>query len=556
MEFIRLLFWLKWKLMWRRYQRNTTVLVGTIIAIVFIMPFAFGIAISSVFGYLMLTPPWNSHLLRLILLAIYLFWVLGPLLNYALNESYDITRLFLYPLSSRQIFLGAIFGSFLDFPVLLALPTLLAILVGFIHNLPGIPIIVLAVAFFLFQTIATYQALLLLAAGFLRSRRYRDVVIVLGPVLAILVYVSFQVLPRQLIQMDYHRIVASRAWDIINYLPPGLAARAIYAASTGAYLLACGFLLLLAVVSTGTVYISAVLLDKICTGVVVSASARSTMKSLPAQRNGAQPFAQVNRAHRFTQFTLPPVVKAVIDKEWKYYIRDPYFKAVALNFVYMMVVWIVIFLRPTRHSASLFQLSSGAIWGMTAFLLLMELQLAGNIFGIEGVSATTLFTFPSSRRQIFLGKNIILLFMLTIINAVLLLALCLAGKVMAFYLPILTWILLGSVVLIAAGNLISVWLPTRTIARGWRMQQRSAGQGCSQMLLTGPLYFGTSLLLVPVILAVLAPSYFIAPVWFFVTIPIACIYATGCYLLSLSISTKQISQREIQIAEKLAEQDD
>ena len=75
-----------------------------------------------------------ENLLRAVLLGIYLFWLLSPLLGYALSDSYDITKLFLYPITSRQIFVGAILGSILDFPVLLLLPTLLAALISFAHS--------------------------------------------------------------------------------------------------------------------------------------------------------------------------------------------------------------------------------------------------------------------------------------------------------------------------------------------------------------------------------------------------------------------------------------
>src|SRR3712207_8128020 len=68
---------------------------------------------STLFPYTTLfrSRPYNEHALRGVLLAIYLFWILAPLLGYALSDTYDVTRLFVYPLTTRQIFVGAILGS-------------------------------------------------------------------------------------------------------------------------------------------------------------------------------------------------------------------------------------------------------------------------------------------------------------------------------------------------------------------------------------------------------------------------------------------------------------
>src|SRR5437870_3606183 len=131
MSYLRLLFWLKWKLMWRGYRRSMSAAFGVILALIFFLPVALGIAAGCAIGFRDLAPPDNENLLRAVLLGIYLFWLLTPLLGYALSDSYDITKLLLFPLSARQIFTGAILGSLIDIPVLLLLPTLIAVLFGF-----------------------------------------------------------------------------------------------------------------------------------------------------------------------------------------------------------------------------------------------------------------------------------------------------------------------------------------------------------------------------------------------------------------------------------------
>src|SRR5947209_1398598 len=181
MSYLRLLFWLKWKLLWRGYRRSMSAAVGASLAILVFMPIALVIAFASAFGFGHLAPPNNEQLLRGVLLVIYLFWVMSPLLGYALSDSYDITKLLLYPVTARQLFTGAILGSLIDFPVLLLLPTLVAILIGFTSGPAALLLVLPAVALFLFHTLSLSQAIMLASAGVLRSRRFRDIATVVIP---------------------------------------------------------------------------------------------------------------------------------------------------------------------------------------------------------------------------------------------------------------------------------------------------------------------------------------------------------------------------------------
>ncbi len=541
MDYIRLLFWLKWKLMWRGYARSTVTLVGVIVTLLFFLPFAIGIAIGTVYGYRLLLPPDNTQLLRAVLLGIYLLWILGPLLGYTLNESYDITRLFLYPLSPRQLFTGAIFGSLLDFPVLIALPVLLAIFFGFINAVPAALLVILPVVLFLFHTIAINQTLLLVGAGFLRSRRYRDIMIVVGPLLAMLFYLSFQLLPRAMV-FNYRGIVNSRGWDLINYLPPGLAARTIAAASAGQYGLSVIFLLLLAAVSVATVYLAGWLIDKVATGVVISA---------PVAVQVGHREQSPSRTGSPLELRLPPVIAAIAMKEVKYFTRDPFFKSLLVSALFMLGFWFVIILHPFSPDRGGFNFAALFVWIIPVLAMQTAMRLTGNLFGTEGSAAATLFTFPSSRRQILLGKNVIQFPVLIVYYSLVVTVICLLGKLTGMLLPLLLWVMLMTGMQMAVGNLTSIYFPMPAVVRGWRMRQNSAGQGCGY----GFVYLGaqalTVLLLLPPLAALLAPTYWVAPIWFSVTIPFAFAYVLGAYFLSLHLAEPLLLKREIDIAEKL-----
>ncbi len=531
MAHLPLLFWLKWTLVWRGYRRNRMAVVGMIISLLFIFPFAVAAAGGSLFGYLTQSPDLKEQILRAVLLAIYAIWLLAPVLGFVLNESYDITRLFVYPLSSRQIFLGVMFGSLVDFPVLFFLPTLLVIPFGFAGNVFALLVALLVVPLFLLHTLALSQAILLVGAGFLRSRRFRDLYIMLMPLLGAVVYLLMRVLPRYAGDIHWRVLLHSRAWEAINLLPPGLAARTVAAASRGAYGLSLLCLLGLLLFSAATVFLAGRLIEWIRLSDTLSA---------PAPRQSAAKGGIAPR-RALGQSWLPPVVSTIMDKEMKYLLRDPYYKAQVSRLAYLLIM--VIFIFRIHSSISL--------WSAVAFLLWGEMAQPLNFFGTEGNAASTLFLFPSARRQILLGKNLFIFTLLAVVNGIALLIITLLlGKPEQF--PLLYGVMeLLSVLSIACGNVVSVKFPYRAVMRGWRMQQQSAGRGCgySLVLMGAMLLYG--LLALPVVAALALPMTLLSPAWFALAIPVALAYVFGLYYISLHVGTTLLRTCEIEIAEKL-----
>src|SRR6478609_4903458 len=119
MQHVKLLFWLKWKLLLRGYRRSKSEWVGALLLLLVFIPIALGLSFWFGYNFVTALPPENENWLRTALLAIYVFWILVPILGYSLNDSYDISKLFIYPLSMRQIFTGAIAGTLLDRPTIL-----------------------------------------------------------------------------------------------------------------------------------------------------------------------------------------------------------------------------------------------------------------------------------------------------------------------------------------------------------------------------------------------------------------------------------------------------
>lgn len=548
-----LLVWLKAKLMGRLYNRSFSSVVGAVLALLLFAPLAIGVAFLFGLGFHRLAPPWNEHLLRSALLGIYLVWLLVPLMGYTLNDAYDITRLFGYPLSIRRIFTGVVLGALLDLSTLLALPTLTAVVIGFTRGAFSLVFILLTAALFLFHTLALSQALLLLSAGVLRSRRFRDFVLVLLPLFWMGYYLATQTLSRGTLQVDWRRLFQSSIWEALSFLPPGLAARGIAAAGRGEWTLALVFLPCLVAATLGTVVAAGWLIRLTYAGEAVGIPARKRDTVSPQSRSGRKIVLPRQRA--FFADVLPPVVEAMADKEVKYLLRDPYFKVALMNMAYILIVGVFLFLRGSEQGVSLEQATPAMLWGAAGLLLFGQTNLLFNMWGNEGGAAPVLFGFPGARRQMLVGKNLTLFTALFAINAVFLLILCTAAGALAQFGVLFGAAALALVVLLALGNLVSIWFPYRVVLKGWRIRQPSAGRGFSYGLLYLGITLGAATLLLPVAAAFVVPAFFVHGVWFAATIPVAVFYAAGLYMLSLQIAAPLLMQRELPLLEKLTEEE-
>ena len=202
------------------------------------------------------------------LAVIYLIWVTTPLLGFQLNESYDLTRLFVYPVSPTRLFAGSLLGGLLDRATLLLLPVLGVLLALSSPTPPAFVLTLLLLLLFLLHTLALGQALMLALIGFLRSRRFRDVTIVLFPLIGMAYYLGQRLLFQQMErgQMTVGSLLDAPGWRVAAWLPPGWAAWGLDAASRGEYGPACLALLALAAAVAASVGVAVVTLRTLYLG--------------------------------------------------------------------------------------------------------------------------------------------------------------------------------------------------------------------------------------------------------------------------------------------------
>ena len=559
----RLLLWLKFRLIWGSLSRSKFSIVGTLISALILFPVSIGFAFM-VYHFVRDSPSQMPNILKDILATAYLFWFLTPLLGFSLNDSYDPTRLFVYPVRYTTIFTANVVGSLFEMSTLLVMPVLIALLAASVSS-PTLGVAeMLLLLLFLLQTIAMGQALTLALLGLLRSRRFRDILIVLFPLIALARYL---VTPRNFSGSDLYSLLSNPAWNFANYFPPGYTASAIDALRVGDWARAVGAASLLVIVSILTVALAVVLLKQIFNGERGQAPANvKVIRPVARRRETAVP------GRGELHGALIPIV-ALSEKEWRYIVRDPQYKAMGMNVVYILGAFLYSFSRvfsgremlgggvvESWLSGSLHIVSS---IGISGFLLFGMMQLVCNVFGGEGPAVTMLFSFPTPRRWFIVSKNIV--------HGTLILLVGFVGLGVFDYvtdglsaLPLsFVWLLMSTPIVLAAGNLVSVQFPSKLIVRGNRMSSggqvslgTSRGVGCGYGLLYLCCLAAAVIAEIPAAAAVIIPSVgLISPVWYWLTLPLGLLYAAFCYLQSLKLIDAWMITKEQAIILKLAPSD-
>jgi ABC-2 type transport system permease protein len=310
-------------------------------------------------------------------------WLILPLMVFGLDGTLDPATLALYPLRTGPLAVGLLAASAVGAWPAANLIGLLGVTIGLAHGGFGIVVAVLAVLLELLFCITLTRFVTTGLAGLLRSRRGRDLAILLIiPIFAL--YEGFaQVVPK--LTADHKLTVSSfRGVDSwLRWTPPGLAAHAIQDASDGHPGTALLRLALLAAIAVALGYLWIRSLSKAL--VTVDTSSRSS-----AVRGTALPFAR---------YGLPG---AVAGRFWLYQRRDPTsLIAWGMTAVIMAAVSISTILSP-RYLTGLI---TSAIFG-AAFSGLFHANIIGSTGAAFGSEAAAL-TGSRSLRAYFAGQDIV-----------------------------------------------------------------------------------------------------------------------------------------------------
>jgi hypothetical protein len=528
---LRPLVFLKLRLALRQ-ARGPWGIVGLILMLLFfVLPFGLGLAAFVGVGLETLEPARAGDLRCLVLTGVWVFWIVFPLVGFSLNQSYDLTRLFVYPLHRRTIFLANLLACFLDPTLLLVLPAFVVLVALSCPSVTWAPVAALALILFLAQTLALSQAVLWGLLNILRSRRTRDWALLMAPLLGLAVYLGPQLFIRGAMGTNVFATLVS--WQPSRYLwptPPGLAAGALEAAQAGRPLEVALCLLGSAAYLALTVLAGGWILGRLYTGEI----------GLYGREAGTE-----GRGSRLQRLATTPLAALAL-KEARYYWRDPRHKAMFLAPLFPLAVVL----------AGAF---TSSVWTPPAALLFVTFVcFTGfasnfqNIFGVDREGLRLLFVTPCSREDILIGKNLAGVAVASLVTGatVVLVGIVLheprlAALCAAFVFPL-------ALIMAAVGNVTSIHFPVRMARRGENPFTSSSGSGCLMALVNLAGTFVAWVAALPVLAGAALPTLLHHPTAYAFTTPGASLYAGLVYVLLLRLYTAGALQRnETRILEEL-----
>ncbi len=533
---LRWLFWVRWKVFTRSFTRKGAArIIGTIFLSMFILIIGGGVAVATFLGYRLAPKPINTELLFLVLTAIYILWLVLPLLEFSTNEGLDVSKLALFPLTREELMLSLLFSTVLDIPTVGLALALGAVVVGWSLSLPLALISFIAMLVFYIQLVAISQLVLALLRPILQSRRFRDLSLILIVLLSSSGYLcqfAFRaLLNRNIVNNLEHASIS----PYLQWLPPGMAARVIQQAYIGNWGASIVWLVALAAISIVFLFLWQLVVERSLTaadsGGMVSRRSSSglgrTVKTSEAYS------VEASRIQRI----IPPQMYALILKDLKYFWRDPQLKATFLqslvSIVFLVLYFGFTFFNNTRGDERF--LSTLGPWSVLiapTLILLSLYTLTYNVLGFERQSLTTLLLFPVEPKYILWSKNIAVFIVGFVEVCILILLAASTTRAWYFTLPAFVVGLSGIEIILGIGNFTSVFFPQKMRLRQRGIQttaNTSAEGGCLRSLLSVVAFYAMLLVLVPVAAAVVLPVFFHEQWIWWLSLPLALLYSSAIY---------------------------
>jgi ABC-2 type transport system permease protein len=553
---IRALLWLRWKLTLRGATSSARQMVGFIFTTLFLLVVAVVLGALTAAGYVYLDRPDATQLLFLVLVGLWVAWAVFPLMQYTLNEGLDVTKLQTYPLTRGEQMVSLLLATLLDLSTLVILALLAAVVLGVISWQASLPAVLITVAALLLAyvlVVTTSQLLLAALMGILRSRRFRDLAAVVFALFGVSCALINQFVSRAMVRFEPGSFAAFHLDPYLQWLPTGMAARAITLAVQGDYLLALPWLGMMLALVVALLALWAWALDR---GITTAESAGSgpRRRSRRAVAAAAAPLAGGAASVRsgrsgWGPFSGPAL--AIASKDRRYFWRDPQIKASLLSSSFLLVFALLPSLFGGRSvevggPGDGFGLPIAAWQVLIAPVpaLLITLNLAQNAFGLEREGLQTLFLFPVKPLDILRGKNLAVALVAGGAAALMTALVAVLGSAWSNVPIALGYAVAAILVLLGCGNLISVFIPMRV--RRMRMGQgnfASSGNGCLRTVLMVFATQATYIVLAPVAAALLLPLILSHPEWLVVTLPASFLYAALFYEVATRIAASRLIKR-------------
>ena len=405
---IKLVAGLRWRILRNNLRRknNRLDLIGLIFAGAFASILVVGLSVAFYAGGYAFVSQGRASWIALLFWAIFLFWQVFPVFVAGFGSSFEFRTLLRFPLRLSTFYVIGLAYGLADFSAVAAVCWLLAIAAGATAAQPGVlPVMLLIVAAFIVFNVTIER---LLGAWFERlfaRRRTREIFLALF----VLSMVSLQFLSPFLQRYGKTlRPVLSRLWPYLSVFPPSLAGRAVANAAQqdlGGALVSFLGLLVYVVIFSGLLW----------QRFAVQYRGEELSETSAPQRLVKRADAAASSAERGDALSvLAPQIAAVVRKEFRYLTRNGF------AFITLLMPPLLVLLFSSQFGGKHPTLSHRGISpemffpGMMAYLVLILLAPAYNCFAFEGRGIQTYFMSPVRFRNVFLGKNLLLVSILTL----------------------------------------------------------------------------------------------------------------------------------------------
>jgi ABC-2 type transport system permease protein len=404
---IQLVIALRWRILRNRLRRknNRLDLIGLIVSGIFGGLLVLGLSIAFYSGGYAFLANGQLGWMALLFWSIFIWWQLFPVFVAGFGTSFEFRTLLRFPLSLSAFYVIGLAYGLADFSAIAAVCWLLAMTAGAATaRLDVLPAMLLVCVLFVLMNVTLERLIGSWLERLLARRRSREIFLAIF----VLSMVSVQFISPLL--QRYGSVAKPWAERLLPYFapfPPSLAGRAIAGAAShqfGDQLLGTAGVLAYVLLFSGLLWLR-----------FASQYAGEELSEAAAPaRAMARPAAAASIEQRDTLGLLAPQVAAVVRKEFRYLTRNGF----AFLTLLLPPLLVLLFssqissLGPQDHGR---RLSPDLFFpGMMAYLILILMAPAYNTFAYEGTGIQTYFTAPLRFRNVFLGKNLMLVSVLVL----------------------------------------------------------------------------------------------------------------------------------------------
>jgi len=405
-EQIRLVSALRWRILLNslRKKNNRLDLIGMIFTSVFGGILVLGLSFAFYAGAYTFLSQQRLEWMPLLFWGIFLFWQIFPVFVAGFGANFEFRTLLRFPLSLRAFYIIGLAYGFADFSAMASVCWLLAMTAGVTAAKPGLlPAMLLIVLAFMLLNVTIERLIGSWLERLLSRRRSRE--LFLGLFILSMISLNF-ITPLMQRYGTSVRPAFLRLWPYLAWLPPSLAGHSLAAVTR---LQPAGFLLNFTILFFYLVFFSALLWRRFAAqyrGEELSetaAPARAAVRPIASKDDGPDRLA-----------LLSPQVAAIVRKEFHYLTRNGFAYLTLLMPPLLILIFSMNF--AGRHPTVGGRGVSAEMFfpGMMAYLILILMAPAYNSFAFEGRGIQTYYTAPLRFREVFLGKNLMLVSVLSV----------------------------------------------------------------------------------------------------------------------------------------------